>query len=69
MCEMLDMIEKRGERRGERLGKRNGILLSIRNLMESMDVTVERAMELLKIPKDEYEVYKGLYNNSVSKNI
>ena len=81
MCEMLDMIEKRGERRGEKrgerrgekrgekLGKRNGILLSIRNLMDSLGVTVERAMELLKIPQDEYEVYKSLYNNSVSKNI
>lgn len=42
MCNLSEGIEKRGEERGK--------LSAIKNLMETMQITAEKAMELLKIP-------------------
>ena len=41
--------EKRGEKRGEKLGKKKNQLLSVKNLMETMTLTVEQALDALKI--------------------
>ena len=53
--------EKRGERRGEKRGEKRGAiqatLASIRNLMETMHLTMQQAMDALKIPASEQEKY------------
>ena len=79
MCEMLDIIEKEGERRGEKRGEkrgkkrgekrgiRNGILISLKNLMETMEVNIDRAMDILKIPSEERNMYRGLINGKITK--
>lgn len=41
----------------EENGIKKGILVSIQNLMESMDWTAEQAMKALKIPETEQEIY------------
>lgn len=49
MCELLDKYENRGIERG--------IVLSIRNLMETMKLTAEQAMTALKIPESDRTKY------------
>ena len=48
------------ERRMEGIkeGKLEGILNSIRGLMQSLSVSSEKAMSLLMIPKEEQEIYR-----------
>lgn len=41
----------------EEIGKKEGILFSIQSLMETMNFTMEEAMNALKIPKTEQEQY------------
>ena len=44
-----DKREKSGEKRGEKLGEKKTQLLCVKNLMETMTLTVEQAMDALKI--------------------
>ena len=44
-------------RLGIKQGEETGILSSIRNLMNSMEIPAEKAMELLNIPGDEQQKY------------
>ena len=57
MCNLSKGIEEIGIREGKREGKKEGILFSIQSLMETMDFTMEEAMNALKIPKTEQEQY------------
>ena len=41
----------------EENGMKKGILVSIQNLMESMEWTAEQAMKALKIPETEQTIY------------
>ena len=59
MCEMLDIIEKQGEKRG--------ILSSLKNLMETMEVSIDRAMDILKIPSEDRNMYRGMINGKITK--
>mgnify|MGYP006916048136 CR=1 FL=1 len=52
--------ETRGEARGEAKGKESERLNSIRNVMKSLNVTVNRAMEILGIPANEQKKYISL---------
>ncbi len=49
MCNLSKGVEEKGIQKG--------ILLSIRNLMETMGWSVEQAMEVLKIPEEEKSKY------------
>lgn len=49
MCNLSKGVEEKGIQQG--------ILFSIRNLMETMGWSVEQAMESLKIPKEEKTKY------------
>ena len=49
MCNLSKGVEEKGIQKG--------ILLSIRNLMETMGWSVEQAMESLKIPEEEKTKY------------
>ena len=52
MCNLSEGIERRGEERGK--------LSAVKNLMETMQITAEKAMELLKIPVDDRPKFKAL---------
>ena len=49
--------EKLGIAKGEKLGIAKTLLNSIKSLMETMNVTAEKAMKALKIPQEEQEFY------------
>ena len=44
-----DKREKSGEKRGEKRGERKAKLLVAKNLMETMTLTVEQALDAMKI--------------------
>lgn len=56
MCNLSKGVEEKGIEKG--------ILLSIRNLMETMGWSAEQAMKGLKIPEEE----KGKYLEALKKN-
>ena len=49
--------EARGEARGRKIEKVNTLLESIRNIMKSLDVSTERAMDILDIPAEERPMF------------
>ena len=65
MCEVLDRAEARGEARGKVIGEARGEargiektrIESIKNVMESLKMTAQQAMDVLKIPVAEREKY------------
>lgn len=52
MCNLSEGILERGIETGEKKGDVKGRAESVRSLMESLNCTKERAMELLKVPVD-----------------
>ena len=52
MCNLSEGIFESGIEKGEKKGDVKGRAESVRSLMESLDCTQERAMELLKVPVD-----------------
>ena len=56
MCEIME--ELRDEAMAE--GMEKGQLMSIRNLMSSLSLTAEKAMEALKIPKEDWSKYMSM---------
>ncbi len=41
-------------------GKREGFAISIQNLMETLKLTMEQAMDALKVPEADREMYKAM---------
>ena len=39
-------------------GREEGVISSLKNLMESLNVSLDKAMDTLKIPKEKREHYK-----------
>jgi hypothetical protein len=56
-------ILQNGIRQGVQQGVQQGQLSDIRNLMDSMKLTAEQAMDALKIPVDEQEFYMEKLNS------
>ena len=54
LWEELDDAKKEGEI----MGREESQIESIRNLMDSLSLSTEQAMDALKIPKDKREEYK-----------
>ena len=56
--------EARAEGRveGEKIGMAKSLLNSIKSLMETMNVTAEKAMNALKVPKEEQKFYLAQLN-------
>ena len=50
----------KGERQGIAKGIAEGLALSIRNMMKNMDVSMEKAMDVLQIPTNERAKYAAL---------
>ena len=64
MCNLSKGVEERGIARGLAQGLERGLetgtLNAIRNLMETMKLTAEQAMEALKVPEEEKVKYTGM---------
>ena len=76
MCEVLDRVENRGIQKGMQKGIQKGIqkglqkgmqkgimegkMLSLKNLMETLQLTLDQAMNALKIPQEERETLKKM---------
>ena len=56
MCNYSDFVWNRGQREGIKKGKAEALI----NLMESMKMTIEKAMSALKIPEAEWDDYRDL---------
>ena len=52
MCNLSKGVEERGVAKG--------ILVSIKNLMETMNLTIEQAMTALKVPENERQKYMDM---------
>lgn len=64
MCNLSKGVEERGIAIGLERGMERGIeittLNAIRNLMETLKLTEEQAMEVLKVPEEEKVKYAGI---------
>lgn len=60
MSEFLDRIISNGEKRGHEQGLAEGILRSVRSLMQTMHMTAEQAMTALQIPEEAKPTYRKL---------
>ena len=59
MCNLSKGVEERGIA----IGLETGTLNAIRNLMETLKLTAEQAMEALKVPEEEKVKYAGMLKN------
>ena len=60
MCNLSELVEKRGEARGEARGETRALTESIRNLMTNLKLSPDEAMKALSIPDAERAKYKEL---------
>ncbi len=51
-----------GEARGEARGEEKSTLKSIKSIMENLDVSAEKAMDILKIPADQRGTFQEKIN-------
>ena len=63
MCNLSDGVEAIGIEKGIAKGITSNTLQSIRNLMETLQLTAEQAMDALKIPEEEREKYMKMLAN------
>ena len=49
---------------GIEIGQQETLVASIKNIMESFGVNIDKAMDSLKIPQDQRNMYAGLVQNS-----
>ena len=57
-----DYRESIGEERGEARGEEKSTLKSIKSIMETLDVSAEKAMDILKIPADQRVTFQEKIN-------
>ena len=65
MCALTEKLYKKGEARGIEKGiekgrvegRTGGFLESIRNMVEGLNITENKAMDVLKIPENERSFY------------
>ena len=57
----LDEVENRGIEKGRAEGREQGreqnLIENIRAVMDSLNVSIEKAMEILKVPSDKQQFY------------
>lgn len=63
MCKAVEDYGLRCQAEGRAEGRAEGTLNSLRNLMINADKSLSEAMELLGIPKSDYEKYAAMINN------
>ena len=61
MCEAIRGIREEGRQEGrqegERIGRERSTLEAIKKMMKTLNITAERAMEILEIPGSDYPKY------------
>lgn len=60
MCNLSKGVMEKGMEKGIAKGMTDAILASIKNLMETMGLTIEQAMAALKVPESERQKYMDL---------
>lgn len=60
MCNLSKGVMEKGMKKGIAKGMTDAILTSIKNLMETMGLTIEQAMAALKVPEGERQKYMDL---------
>ena len=60
MCNLSKGVMEKGMEKGIAKGMTDAILTSIKNLMETMGLTIEQAMAALKVPEGERQKYMDL---------
>ena len=60
MCNLSKGVMEKGMAKGMAKGMTDGISLSIKNLMETMGLTIEQAMAALKVPETDQQKYIDL---------
>ena len=67
MCEVLDRVEARGREKGREEGRAEGMDLtrmeSIKNVMSTLKLTAQQAMDALLIPAAEQPKYLNRLGN------
>jgi hypothetical protein len=58
MCELLDYVENRGIARGEERGEENNLISNLKSLTETLKLTIDQAMDALKVPEDKRDYYR-----------
>ena len=57
MCGVEQEIFEEGQAEGRAEGESNGFLKSIKNMVEGLNITEDKAMDVLKIPENERSFY------------
>ncbi len=57
-----DKYIAKGKAEGEKLGMAKSSLNSIKSIIETMNITAEKAMKALKIPQEEHDFYLAQLN-------
>ena len=60
MCDYSLGVYDRGVEKGIKKGIENAKLADIKNVMEGLSMPLEKALELLKVPKSDYDKYEKL---------
>ena len=60
MCNLSKGVREKGVAEGMAKGRADGILSSIKSLMETMNFSIEQAMAALKVPENERQKYMDL---------
>lgn len=57
-----------GEKQGYVNGKQEGLYKAIKGLMKNLKISITTAMEMLSVPKKEYDIYIEMDENSREDN-
>lgn len=60
MCNYSDFVWNRGKREGIKEGIKEGTIKALVNLMESLKLTIDQALQALKLPESEWDEYRDL---------
>ena len=60
MCDLSQRLHDEGEAKGLAKGKFEATLNNLKNIMESLNMPIDKAMDILKTPPEERQLYKDL---------
>ena len=64
MCNLGMAVELKGVKRGFTQGTEATTLQNIKNLMETLHLTAQQAMDALKVPKDDQAHYAAMLGSN-----
>jgi flagellar biosynthesis/type III secretory pathway protein FliH len=54
----IELGESRGRKLGEESGRESNLISNLKSLMDSMEWTIDQAMDALKVPEDQRDHYR-----------